>query len=595
MKNFTFTSSVIICLILQITLPVFSQEDSGKDALKVDFYYAPKWWQTAVNLNDDALKTLVGKEGSIYYDYNPWPCDEMVSLGETLNTFNTEIAVEIPFTDGSYEQKLMDPGIPVLETRYENDQLSVIQEVFAVGPPFIKDEEHLSKDLLGTSNCKDIFGAPRNDINIVSYKNTGSSAISFKPEFIINSAEPLTYERENNQVKIGEHLTVKFTSPIDRTEILDSTIAVFDHKEKVRLHVLKLYASQVTLHVGEEFKTALGVSIGKHAVQVPNNVEHAMYLKERTLQYWNNLGLPYDRIQVPDSMIQALVQSSVRNIFQAREIKNGLPAFQVGPTRYRGLWIVDGSFLLESMTFLGQIDDVRNGIEYMMSFQNSDGSFELLKEHWKETGIVLWAVTRHARLTGDKDWLNHHWPKLEKAFAYIDTMRQKASMDPNAPNYNLIPAGASDGGLWKILPEYTNIYWTMAGMKAAVEAAEWLGKNETANIWSEKYNSFYMRFNDAAKRDMKKDDAGNDYLPIYMVENEDVLPQKAQWAFLHAVFPGKVFEQGNKVVKGNMAMLLCCKANFFLTFFSFLYFFAIKPCFYQQTSIFFFKRGAARP
>ena len=46
-------------------------------------------------------------------------------------------------------------------------------------------------------------------------------------------------------------------------------------------------------------------------------------------------------------------ETRCRNIWQAREIKKGLPAFQVGPTCYRGLWIVDGAFILEAATIVG--------------------------------------------------------------------------------------------------------------------------------------------------------------------------------------------------------------------------------------------------
>ena len=52
----------------------------------------------------------------------------------------------------------------------------------------------------------------------------------------------------------------------------------------------------------------------------------------------------------------------IRNIYQAREIKKGLPAFQVGPTCYRGLWVVDGAFLMEAAAYLGRLDEARNGI-----------------------------------------------------------------------------------------------------------------------------------------------------------------------------------------------------------------------------------------
>jgi hypothetical protein len=37
--------------------------------------------------------------------------------------------------------------------------------------------------------------------------------------------------------------------------------------------------------------------------------------------------------------------------------------------------------------------------------------------------------------------------------------------------------------------------------------------------------------------------------------DEKIPPQKAQWAFLHSLFPGKVFSAEDPLVQGNMAML----------------------------------------
>ena len=85
----------------------------------------------------------------------------------------------------------------------------------------------------------------------------------------------------------------------------------------------------------------------------PATLKQALACRERASAYWEKAPLPFGRVQVPDAGIQALVDSSIRNIWQAREIKKGLPAFQVGPTCYRGLWIVDGAFLLEAAAMLG--------------------------------------------------------------------------------------------------------------------------------------------------------------------------------------------------------------------------------------------------
>ncbi len=296
-----------------------------------------------------------------------------------------------------------------------------------------------------------------------------------------------------------------------------------------------------------------GIGRGDDPAVFPTSVADAQSARKKAEKYWAKSDLPYDRLVVPDAGVQALLDSSIRNIYQAREIKQGLPAFQVGPTCYRGLWVVDGSFLLEAITYLGRADETRAGIKYLLNFQRDDGSFMLINGHWKETGIVLWAVTRHARLTGDQAWLREVWPKVERGFAFIEKMRQMPPAD--APNAGLIPDGFSDGGLSDRVPEYTNIYWTMAGMRAAVGAARWLGKTDESAAWQKEYDDFYATFRRAAERDMKIDTHGNRYLPIRMAKGEGIPPQKAQWAFLHAVYPGQVFPPDDPLVRGNMAML----------------------------------------
>jgi len=280
-----------------------------------------------------------------------------------------------------------------------------------------------------------------------------------------------------------------------------------------------------------------------------------------TIARWESASLPYGRIEVADPAVQGLLDSCVRNIWQAREIKDGLPAFQVGPTTYRGLWVVDGSFILEAAAMLGRADEARRGIDYLMSFQKPDGGFMLIDGHWKETGIVLWAVTRHARLTGDRAWLAAMWPKVERGFEYIRGLRARASAEPGSPSAGLIPIGFSDGGLSGPAYEYTNIHWTMVGLRAAADAARWLGRAEQSAAWAREYEDFVAAFRRAAARDLRDDGRGNRCLPTVMNAPADLLPQKAQWAFLHAVHPGGVFASDDPIVRGNMAMLAACECE----------------------------------
>ena len=223
-----------------------------------------------------------------------------------------------------------------------------------------------------------------------------------------------------------------------------------------------------------------------------------------------------------------MIDSSIRNIYQAREIKKGQLAFQVGPTCYRLFALADGAFILEAATYFGRADKARNGISYMLRAQRPDGGFAVFPSHWSESGYVLWAVTRQGRLTGDKDWLRQQWPKLERALAFIVRLREKASADPKALHYRLIPPGFADGGLREILPEYTNVYWSLVGMRAMVDAARWLGRTEQADQWQRQYDDFYATFRKAAQRDLRVDAHGHKYLPIVMGSKGNELPQRAR-------------------------------------------------------------------
>jgi hypothetical protein len=278
--------------------------------------------------------------------------------------------------------------------------------------------------------------------------------------------------------------------------------------------------------------------------------------RKHAIAWWDKAALPYGRIQVPDAGIQALVDSSIRNIWQARELKDGMTAFQVGPTCYRGLWIIDGAFLLEAATMLGAGDQARNGVAYELTHQKPDGRIEVMNDFSKENGIVLWTCVRHALLTRDKAWLESVWPKLQRIAGYIRTLRRQSLQNDSPLDDGLNPPGMPDGGIGGVFAEYTNPCWNLLGLRAFCQAARWLGKTGEAALWQQEYDDFMAAFRKAAARDLRKDPNGNAYLPVLMGEDgAKELPQRAQWGFCHAVYPGQIFDQADPLVAGNLAML----------------------------------------
>jgi hypothetical protein len=160
---------------------------------------------------------------------------------------------------------------------------------------------------------------------------------------------------------------------------------------------------------------------------------------------------------------------------------------------------------------------------------------------------------RHAQLTQDKAWLESVWPKLTLIAKHIKTLRGETLKNETPLDDGLVPPGFPDGGVGGVNPEYTNPYWNLLGLRSFIQAARWLGKNDEAVAWQTEYDSFMTAFQKAAQRDMKKDQKGNSYLPTLM--DGSCSPQRGQWAFCQAVYPGQIFAKDDPLVAGNMAML----------------------------------------
>lgn len=397
------------------------------------------------------------------------------------------------------------------------------------------------------ANCGHARLPRRQYVSNITYHNKGESTAHITP-LIIAESDFVRYDRVRHTLVIGHNAHCRSTRPI---------AAVETNNRRRMTATLESF----TLAPGMTERLVLTVNRSGFEPDPVSDHEVASQ-KSDAVYFWEKAAnLPYDIIQVPDSGIQDMLDASVRNIYQARDIKNGLPAFHVGPTHYRCLWIVDGAFLLEAATLLGRADEARAGIDYMMSFQEPDGGFQLKDRYWKEGGLVIWAVTRHAFLTQDKQWLFQHWDNLKRVFTWIQELRtREGAADPAAPEYRLLPWGDIDGGIHNCHPderkgEYSNVYWSLIGMKAAIQAAEWLGEQETVDQWQREFENFYATFQKAAQRDLRPDLSGNIYLPIIMNDALNALPQRAQWSFCHAVYPGHLFARNDPIVVGTLNML----------------------------------------
>jgi hypothetical protein len=495
----------------------------------VDFRYSLPWWQTAVCLPDDPDKILVGKEGQLLLDYGR----------RGPRKFGTSLQPEIVSGARWVRQQTASPRAPIMQTWKDADGVTVLEETFVVTPRPGQTNPPGAK-------------VERQAVVLLTLKNTQAATTTRQPALRIHSIAPIIQALADGSVEVGEGTRVSVAGRMDSCTAEASNIFL------VRL-------PPVTLKPGASRQVAFTVDRHFQKPAAPLSVAQARRLRATAQDWWERkAGLPFDTIQVPDAGIQAMLESCVRNIWQAREIKKGRPAFHVGPTVYRGLWVVDGSFLLESAALLGRGKDARAGVEYLLSHQKADGSFEIIRRFWKENGIVLWAATRHAMLTQDKAWLQAHWPDLQRVVQAIQKLRAEASKDPTTLNYRLLPPGEVDGGISNpkpTKPDYSNVYWCLGGLKAAIAAAHWLGDEASAAAWQTEFDDFYATYRKAAARDTLKDSFGNAYVPTMMGNLDQHVPARGQWAFCHGVYPGQVFPKDDALLEGQLAMLRATKVQ----------------------------------
>ena len=257
---------------------------------------------------------------------------------------------------------------------------------------------------------------------------------------------------------------------------------------------------------------------------------------------------------------QDFLVACARNIQQAREVRNGKLTFQVGPTCYRGLWVVDGHFILEAARYLGYDPEARQGLHTTWDYQRPDGALDAGggPEHYKDTAIAMFSTARQCELSQDWTDFDTLKPRIIRGVEFLRAIRQKG-FDEGSPagRAGLFARGFADGGIGKG-SEFTNALWSCAGLKAVAGRVP-----EAASLDKELRSSLDA----AARQQMARHPAGFEYLPMVFREdplwqdpdpNRRPLPQSAQWALSHAIYPGVIFAPEDAIVRGHVRLMQAC-------------------------------------
>jgi len=505
---------------------------------EVDFRYAPAQYQTAFCFPDDHHKSLVNERGSLLYDF---PDNQFASIDQ----FGTVVEFTIGGMDRDTvrRQWLESPSIPIVHTQIERPAISFELTAFATDRPGEGRVDNVLLEIRAKQNHLQV--APRLNVQCSGACElaTGDSEYSVltraskKPWIYCMSADPRKQEavlwaRTGGYELILEHLTSTpdqvarylFRIPLDESANIDSA---FD--------------------------------------------PDALLASARS--FWKS-WLPYGgpiQFELPGANGDFL-RGCARNIQQARENKDGHLVFQVGPTVYRGLWIVDGNFLLEAARYLGYDKEADAGLRSEWSRQAPNGQIIAGGggEHWKDTAIAMFTLVRACELKDDWSMLRELREQVSLGIRFLIKLRDEAQRG-NSTNgrYGLIAPGFPDGGIGDVHSEFSNTLWVLAGLRAVMRCNENLKISELG-VAAKFYHELRDAFDKAAKQEMVADPRGFSYLPILMRDDPDrklpnpwqrPRPQTAQWPVSHAIFPGSIFAKDDPIVKGHIALMQAVTAE----------------------------------
>jgi hypothetical protein len=503
----------------------------------VDFRYAPATFQSTFCFPDDPMKSVVGEHGDLRYDF---PNDKFAAIDQ----FGTivEFTLGGMRRDTWKRQWLESPETPIVHTLMERPAASFELITFATQRE----------------------GEGRVD-NVLMEVRSKEEPADVTPLVRIRSCEG--YQLAANNSAALQVLRVPDTQPWMYCMALNQPHG--DALWRLEEGGFQLSFGRGVATKDQPVRYFFRLPQGKNAA-APNMAIDPEALLNETRTWWKSWHAFGGDVQwsLPGRNGEFLT-ASARNILEAREVRDSRLVFQVGPTVYRGLWIVDGNFLLEAARYLGYDNEADAGL--LAEWHNQLPSGQVVGggggEHWKDTAIAMFTLVRACELKQDWSLLRQLAPDVRRAIDFLIGLRDAARRgDSTNGRYGLLAPGFPDGGMAGIRSEFTNTVWALAGLKAIAEANEKLNLPEIAKA-ATFYRELRAAFDAAAKREMVRDPRGFSYLPMLMHDDPALeaanawdrpRPQTAQWALSHAIFPGNVFAKDDPIVQGHIALMQAC-------------------------------------
>jgi hypothetical protein len=498
----------------------------------VDFRYSPRYWQTAFCFPADPYKSLIGERGELRYGYTK-KCG-IYCFSETVDFSLLGWEPDIVTS-----QELESPAVPIVRTRIDRERAFLEIITFASNRA---DEGRVDNVMM------EIRPKTETKVHVVPLITVRTKRKPLIKE--ASKASVVTLDKETEPIFMAADAVLTRGEGIGPGQqmLLPVGIATGDQPARYFLRFPQ---------AGQSFE------------QLEAGLAEPDRLLAEVRDYWQKWCPCHGNVAVKlPGWLGEFWTACARNIMQASEVMNGKVNFQVGPTVYRGLAVVDGNFIIEAARYLGYDAEAQQCLEAYWDRQAPSGSVNALapQQHWKDTAIPIFTTVRQAELTQDWSYFRKLQPQILRAVAFLRSLRETAKAEGSVNGrYGLLAQGFGDGGLGTLASEFTNTLWALAGLKAGVEAADQLGLSGFDDM-KQFYTELRASMVAAAKQEMRRHPEGFEYLPMLVKEDpqwklsewDQPRPQSGQWALSHTIFPGEVFAKDDPIVQGHIALMQAC-------------------------------------
>ncbi|MFQ6109383.1 MAG: hypothetical protein ACE5L7_07505 [Candidatus Aminicenantales bacterium] len=254
---------------------------------------------------------------------------------------------------------------------------------------------------------------------------------------------------------------------------------------------------------------------------------------QKAVAFWEKIFSQGMKISLPEEKVVHAFNANLAYDLIARDKIGEDYVQKVNEFQYDAFWLRDSAYIVRAYDVAGYHQIAEQCLDFFLKWQREDGNFVSQEGQYDGWGQTLWAIGQHFRLTRDLDFARKFFPAVASAMDWLMEARSKEPlhiMPVTTPGDNELITGHVTG----------HNFWAMGGIKAAIDLAEGLGKEEEAERFRAEYDDYFQHFMQALSP-ITEESGG--YIPPGLDElgGQD-------WGNLMAVYPTQILDPSDPLV-----------------------------------------------